>query len=516
VGHSPTPKNTREIAVKQNFATGSTGLIKRENKKMNRHLIVFMAFLTVTSLCRAEVLVSNLNQLETAISAANSGGDSIILVADGDYELSNMLYITTDNVMVRSQSGNRDSVILKGQGLYGGVSHIFLIGGSHVTIQDMTLGWVANHAIQVRGEIAANFPVIRNLHIVDTFEQMVKISYDSASPNRSTGGVMENCLLEYSAGIGPQWYIGGVDGHFTRNWIVRYNVFKNIGSPAGDIAEFAVHFWSDSEDTLVEGNQIIDCDRGIGLGMGTNRGHLRGVIRNNMIVHGNRNLEFADVGISLESCPGAQVYNNSIFFANDYPNAIEYRFVTTNNVLIVNNLCNKLIRSRDGASAVIANNLTNALSDWFVDPSMGNLHLMSAISSVIDEGTSGIPGLPTPFLDFDRQTRPLGAEFDIGADEYQLGTLTLISPNGGEIWRLGEQQTITWSSSGVSGNLVIEVLQNTLVVGPISDNVPVSNNSYTWTVGFLQNGQLISGSNIQLRIRCHDGSILAVSKALMK
>jgi hypothetical protein len=350
---------------------------------------------------------------------ANLGGPKTILVRDGTYTLDDMLWVEASGVTVRSLSGNRGAAIIQGQGMAGDVTHIFNVPGANFTVRDVTLRRVSQHAIQIHGNNNAAAPTIRNVHILDTGEQMIKVSYDPGDlSKRADNGVVEGCLLEYSAGIGPQWYIGGVDAHNARNWMVRRNIFQAIRSPSEDVAEFAIHFWSFSEDTLVEGNTIINCDRAIGLGLGE-RGHQRGIVRNNMIYH-NGVEGFADVGIAVESAPNAQVYNNTIYQEHSYPHAIEYRFPATTGVLIANNLTNKAISQRDGATGTVSHNVTNAQAGWFVNPPAGDLHLRSLISTVVNQGII-IAGLSA---DFDGDPRPLGPGMDIGADEYRsLGAL---------------------------------------------------------------------------------------------
>jgi len=375
----------------------------------------------LSSVANGAVVVSNSSELVAAISDANEGGDKTILLSDGRYTLNDMLGIYASGVTVAGLSGNRDTVIVEGAGMYGGVTHIFNVAGSNFTAQDMTLRGVSNHAIQLQVDVDS--VIIRNLHILDTYEQMVKIPYDAGNMSAtSDNGLMENCLLEYTAGIGPQWYIGGIDGHNCKNWIVRNNTFRSIRSPEDDTAEHAIHFWSESANTLVERNLIINCDRGIGFGLG-DRGHSGGIIRNNMIYH-NSSEGQADVGIGLESSPGTLVYNNTIYCENSYPNAIEYRFGGTTGVLIANNLTNRAIAQRDGASGSVSHNLTNAEGSWFISPSTGDLRLSYAVPSVVDQGEA-ISGLT---VDFDGGSRPQGAGFDIGADEYGAGAVTPTPP----------------------------------------------------------------------------------------
>lgn len=373
--------------------------------------------------------VGTVSELVNAVKQANAtGGNRMILVEDGEYVLSNMLHVYKDDVTIRSLSGNRDAVVIRGRGMTGSVPHVFLVSASNFIASDLTLGWVANHGIQIQGEHEADAPLIHNVRFVDTGEQMLKGSFASLSGPGTDHGIVEWCLFEYSAGIGPQYYIGGIDVHHGNNWIVRNNVFRHIRSPERLLAEHAIHFWSASRNTLVEGNIIVDCDRGIGFGM-DKQTHFGGIIRNNM-VHTSR-----DVGIVLESSSDTLVYNNTVFTEN-YFNSIEYRFSGTHGGEIVNNLTNRAIRRRDGGAADVRSNLTTAQATWFVNATQGDLHLASPVAAVVDQGET----LSAVTVDFDGESRPQGAGYELGADEigdvqparYTL-TLTLDGAGAGHV-----------------------------------------------------------------------------------
>ncbi len=361
-----------------------------------------------------EVVVGDAAGLAAAVEAANGGGPAEILLQDGIYTLSNGLWISRDGVTVRSVSGDREAVVIQGEGMWGGVSHVFWVAANDFTVRDVSLGNVANHAVQIFGDMGVGNATVSNCHIFDTFEQMIKISFDFDNPETfSVGGLIENCLFEYTAGIGPQWYIGGIDGHAAQNYVIRNNTFMNIISPGDDVAEYAIHFWSNAQNIHVEFNRILNCDRGIGFGLGQDRGAAGGNIRNNFIFH-NASEGFADVGIALESAAGANVYNNTIYQEHSYPNAIEYRFGATTGGMIVNNLTNRAITSRDGGESTVSHNVTSAQAGWFVDPAGGDLHLASPVGGVVDQGMF----IEDFLYDIDGDPRPTGGGMDIGADEW--------------------------------------------------------------------------------------------------
>lgn len=382
---------------------------------------------TVGTAYGGTITVGTVAELQNAVSTANSlGGNTTIVVRDGTYTLSDTLYVNAPNVAIVGQSGDRTKVIIQGDAMSSSakVKNLIRAAGKNFQISDLTLqksGW---HLLQIVGESDADNAVVRNVIFRDAYEQMLKGSIDQSNYNNTAdNGLIENSLFEYTAGIGPQYYIGGIDVHGGKNWVVRNNVFRSIISPSQTVAEHAIHFWNQAADMLVEKNIIINCDRAIGFGL-DGRGASGGVIRNNMIYHAANAGQFADVSIYLVESPGTQVYNNTIFMENSYPRSIEYRFSSTTNVLIVNNLTNKPIMARDGATGTVSSNVTTASSSWFVNPPQGDLHLVTANSSVVDRGQT-VVGLTD---DFDGNPRPQGSSIDLGADEWLINAPITLTP----------------------------------------------------------------------------------------
>lgn len=396
-------------------------------------LRLFSIFLLLTvstvSPVSAEVVVHTVAQLVAAVNNTQSGGDRTILIADGTYSLDGAyLRIAVNDVTVRSQSGNRKNVILDGN--YQ-TTEIFQIVASNVTIANLTLKRAYYHPIHAMATSSHDVEntLISNVHIIDPGQQAIKINQDSAKTHSVNNGKVTGSKIELTAaGRAKVWeingscYTGGVDAHHADSWAVEDNEIRGFWC-AGSLAEHGVHFWSDSSNTIVQRNLIVDCDRGIGFGLGGSR-HNGGIIRNNMIYHGPDH-GYSDVGIGLESASGAQVYNNTIFHEHSYPNAIEYRFAESNNLTIVNNLTNRSITSRDGGSTLLlANNVSNAQAAWFANVASGDLHLSGERTGVTGAARA-VTGLVD---DYDKQSRPQGTGLDIGADEYSYSVPVKPSP----------------------------------------------------------------------------------------
>jgi hypothetical protein len=315
------------------------------------------------------LVVNNENQLFSAIALANKTGNTDIILAVGHYSVFNTLVITGDHIGLYSQSEDPQQVIISGNGMRASkkVDNLIRVSGKYFTLDGITLEQAGNHLVQIAGEENADFPVLRNCILRDSYEQLFKVSYNRQTKIASDHGLIENCQFSYSAGIGPQYYIGGIDIHGGKNWTVKNNTFRNIASPSKHVAEHAIHFWNNTEHTIIEQNIIINCDRGIGFGL-EGRPTLGGTIINNLIIHSNNQHPFADAGIIIEESPNTVVKNNKILLLHDYPNAIEYRFPNTTNVTISDNLTNKAIRRRNGAQASVSNNQrSNLISDFLSD-----------------------------------------------------------------------------------------------------------------------------------------------------
>ncbi|MCX9029539.1 MAG: hypothetical protein OIN86_15335, partial [Candidatus Methanoperedens sp.] len=76
-------------------------------------------------------------------------------------------------------------------------------------------------------------------------------------------------------------------------------------------------------------------------------------------------------------------------------------------------------------------------------------------------------------------------------------SLTVTAPNGGENWKRGTTQTITWGTAGTSqaANVKIELLKGTSVNRVIASSTP-NDGSYSWTIP----GNQATATNYKIRI----------------
>lgn len=336
-------------------------------------ILCFSVFLAISQMTLAQtpqsnrsvILVSDIYSFYQAINQANKSGMTDIKLAPGSYKISKTVVITAPNIRLIGNPQDPSSTRLIGHGMRNrsAVENILNVNAKHFTLDGIKLSDAGNHLIQISGERDADFPVLKNCILQDSYEQLVKVSSGGNSKKASDYGVVDNCEFKYTNKVGPNYYIGGLDAHGAKGWVVANSIFRNIASPDNRVAEFAIHFWNGAKSNTVENNIIINCDRGIGFGL-QGRPAEGGAIVNNLIVHQVTDNPSSDVGIILEQTPNTQVLDNRIYLAHNYPNAIEYRFKETSNVVIMDNVTNKPIQKRSNAQASLFNNaVKKSLSD---------------------------------------------------------------------------------------------------------------------------------------------------------
>ncbi len=367
------------------------------------------------------VSVATVSQLQAAVAALGSG--TTILIQPGTYRLTQQLRIRygVTNVALRGATNNRNDVVLLGSGMNtAGVDIAVKVENAlDVLLANFSVGQTRFHPIQLQGELGAERVRIYNVRLFDAGQQFLKSTFDPNNPDGVDGVTVEYSLFEFT-GMGPaSGYTQGIDVHNGAGWVIRYNTFRNITVPS--TAPYkqrpAIDMWSGSRDTLVYGNLIVNCERGILLGLGPQVGfehsHSGGAVFNNVIYRGVGKTVNPDAGISIWDSPGTRVFNNTVIQNGTYKDAIEYRFAGTTGVQVFNNLTDGAIRSRDGAVAALGNNYTLATSALFANAAGADLHLVRGATVAIDRGRV----MTGTTVDFDRNSRPVGTAWDIGADE---------------------------------------------------------------------------------------------------
>ena len=360
--------------------------------------------------------VSTEAQLQAAISQLAS--NTTIVIAPGTYHLSSSLYVNkaVSNVGIRGGSNDPNATVLIGPGMananFGNTPYGIWTGGGvqSILIANLTLsGYYYDPIIFNAG---TQSPHVYNVHMIDAGEQFIKSNPDGQGGGVNNG-IVEYSTMEYTT-TATSDYTNGVDVHTGVNWIIRHNLFRNIVAPAGQLAGPAVLMWNHSSGSITEGNTFINCARAIAYGMSqltTGHDHTGGIIRNNFIYRASN--QPGDVGISVADSPNTQVLNNTLLLSATYGSPIEYRFTGSTGVVITNNLLDGTVLARDGATGTVSHDAA-ATASMFVNPSAGDLHLKSTATSAIDMGVT----VSNVTDDWDGNTRPAGAAYDLGADEY--------------------------------------------------------------------------------------------------
>ena len=252
---------------------------------------------------------------------ANYDSGDTVSIADGTYTPTFRIACTRGAITVKGASGNRDNVILQGQGMLvdsGMANEMVEVVSDNVTIQDLTIRGVYAFGIHVRGENDCDNPTFRNLKIIDCGERFIKGSAFLADINAIVDNLLiENCYFEQITDLSGRYdndYIAGMDMMTLNNPIIRDCTFKNIRGANGD-GRGAIFLWLGITNATVERNLIIGCDRGICIGNPAapagvympNNHSIGGIVRNNVVVRG------ADIALELCHTKDLKVYYNTVY-----------------------------------------------------------------------------------------------------------------------------------------------------------------------------------------------------------
>jgi hypothetical protein len=260
--------------------------------------------------------------------------------------------------------------------LGGGGRALITVDAPNFRIADVTLTKSLTHLLHAHQ--SGDAFKVHNVRFVDASQQSLKTSANAAYQTIREAEITCSEFLMTEQGRENVWgygdqkgwtrcYTGGIDAHRASNWWIADNKFEGIycdtiaphpahkksgGQYFGGLAEHAIHLWHSNEDSehLIERNEITNCARGIGVGMGNNFQPGRAVIQNNIIKSEFAGSAEHDVGIIVEALRHATIRNNKIEYThpNAYPFGIEYRFEGTEVLLEGNDLSNG-VRARDGA-----------------------------------------------------------------------------------------------------------------------------------------------------------------------
>lgn len=354
------------------------------------------------------VQVSTTSDLQQAIYDAI--GPTTIMLVDGTYPVLPLdrILVTQDDITIRSLSGNRDAVVIQGAGMAGsGEGYGFYIDASRVTIADLTVRDVVNHALFVSPFNEPEDTLFYNVRCIDAGQQVVKASGTDLPKRRGRIACSE---IGYTTTLDEGNYTNGIDLLNSHDWIIESNIIRNIrAAPGAGLAGPAILIWHDSTNTIIRNNQIIDCDMGIFFGNSSESGiiHTGGSIVNNM-VKGHAD---SDAAIGIVRSQDAYVGHNSLFYGSATPWSIEVRYAESSGNLIENNLMDKNIQFRDGGTATLQGNLQYGDPAWLFDPGSGDFHLL--------DGTPPIDaGVPTLLRTEDFDCEVVTGTPDVGADEF--------------------------------------------------------------------------------------------------
>jgi len=357
------------------------------------------------------IRVENVTQLFAAAEQVSPGGT--IMLADGFYAMPRYFELHTDNVTLRSATGQRDSVILDGTHS----QHGELVGVSRctgVTIADLTIQNIKWNGFKINSNLHATRVTIRNCVIHNIWQRGVK---GPAMDEQDRGHVWPtDCCIEYCLFYNDRPkayaddpadtpdnfggnYIGGIDAMHARGWVIRDNVLSGIHGRTGE-GRGAIFLWNESHDCVVERNIIIDCDCGICLGNPSRRPDTpwharRCLVRNNFVTR------CGETGVLAAHTRDCRVIHNTIHDPASQLRRLIWVQDDNDGLLVANNLLSgpDVLRTGTGPVVLQHNVAQTDLAASFVDAAAGNLRLRASVPgdcACLADAPQDIDGCPRP------------------------------------------------------------------------------------------------------------------------
>ncbi len=267
------------------------------------------------------IRVANVEELFQAAQDIRPGGT--ILLADGRYAMPRYFEIATDNVALRSASGNRHAVVLDGAGSRHG-ELIGITGCSGVTIADLTVANVKFNGIKINSDRGANRVTVHNCVLHNIWQRGVKAPGLRANADKLSP---RDCRVQYCLFYNDRPkefaddetdtsktfngnYIGGIDVKNTTDWTISDNVFIGLNGRTRE-GRGCIYISENGQGCTIERNVFLDCDIGVALGnpsLEIAKVHAVGcVVRNNLIAH------CPETGILACYTRDCQITGNTIF-----------------------------------------------------------------------------------------------------------------------------------------------------------------------------------------------------------
>jgi nitrous oxidase accessory protein NosD len=369
------------------------------------------------------IRVATVESLHDAVSRVKPGGT--ILLADGTYSVTRPVVIEADGVTLRSESGERDRVVLDGGGTLGELVKIRSCKGARVA--DLTVQNVRWNGIKLDTDSGVHEATIRNCVLRNIWQRAIKgviVPAENREATRPKNCVIEYCLFSNDrakrfeddpADTAQDFdgnYVGGIDVMYATGWAIRDNVFVGIRGRTGN-ARGAIFLWHDSRDCVVERNIIVDCDSGICLGNSHKPDdvavHCTGiVVRNNLVCRAPEN------GILVDYTRDCAILHNTVHDPHSRLQRL-IRVVHDNDGLrVVNNLLSgPPPRMESGSRIELRDNAIGDFTSLFTDATEGNLRLNSKPATVIG------PLVPVPEASEDIDRRRRGPTTVPGAHDFE-------------------------------------------------------------------------------------------------